>query len=112
MRSRHGVGIDVQQCALVVGRQRADHRHQAVVQMLADDAGVDRVDVADEAEIHRLGVATRQLHRRAPVRAHQPGIHARQPDRSDIQIAADREDAGIDQPIEHHRGGIDRPSDR
>ena len=54
-RRRHGVGIDVEQHALVVGRQRTDHRHQAVVQVLADDADVDRVDVADEAEVDQLG---------------------------------------------------------
>ena len=51
----HGVGVDVEQRALVIGRQRTDHRHQPVVQVLADDADVDRIDVADETEVDALG---------------------------------------------------------
>ena len=43
-RGRDGVGVDVEQRAVVVGRQRAHDRHEAVVELLHEDARVDAVE--------------------------------------------------------------------
>jgi hypothetical protein len=40
-RGGDGVGVDVEQRAVVVAGQRADHRHQAVVEQLAQHRRVD-----------------------------------------------------------------------
>ena len=53
-----GVGVDVEQRAVIVGRQRAHDRHEVVVELLDEDARVDAVDVADETVIDDLRAAT------------------------------------------------------
>ena len=75
--------------------------------MLGDDTGVYGVDVTDETEIHRCGLA-RDIHRGTTMRLHQAGGYTREPHRGDLQIAADRQDARVDEAVEHHGGGIDR----
>ena len=60
-----GVGVDVEQRAGAIRRQRAHHRHQAVVEQLAQHRGVDRLDVADEA----VSRPARRCPRPAPARA-------------------------------------------
>ncbi len=42
------------------------------------------------------------------MRLHQAGVHAADAHRLDVQFAADRQDAGVDEAVEHHGGDIDR----
>ena len=51
---RHGVGVDIEQRPGFIRRQRAHHRHEAVVEEFAEHGGVDRVDVADETEVDQF----------------------------------------------------------
>ena len=106
-RRRHGIGIDVEQRAGLVRRQRAHDRHQAVVEELAQHRGVHRVDVADEAEVDQLALAP-HAQRRALVRAHQARVHAADADGVELQVAAQGEDARVDETVEDHRGHVDR----
>jgi len=46
-----GVGVDVENVAIAIGRKRANHRHAVAVQQMPQDADVDRFDVADVPEI-------------------------------------------------------------
>ena len=39
--------------------------------------------------------------------AHQSRVHAADADRVDVQIAADSQNPGVDQAVEHHRGHVD-----
>ena len=81
-------------------------RHEAVVEQLLDDRGVDGVDVADESVVHRLaGVG--ELDRRTLVRADQARVDAADADRVDVHLAAERQQLGVDEAVEHHGGGVD-----
>ena len=50
-----GVGVDVVGLALDVGADGGDDRDEVLGQQPLEDAGVDVVDVADEAELGRRG---------------------------------------------------------
>ena len=104
-RGRDGVRVDVEDDAGVVRGHRADDRHQAGVQLLADHGRIDRDDVADEAVVHRLAV---DLDRRAAVGAHEPRIHAREAHGVDAELAAGGEDARVDEAVQHHGRRVDR----
>jgi hypothetical protein len=106
-RRRHGVGVDVEEHAARVGRERTDDGHEAVIEQLADHGGVDAIDVADEAVIDGL-TAVPERHGGAPMAAHESGIDPADADGIDVEIAADREDARVDEAVQHHRGHIDR----
>ena len=97
----NGVGVDVEKNTLVVGRQRTDHRHQAVIEQFADDRGVDEIDVTNEAEVDDLTRAA-NLDRRPLVGQHQAGIDPADADGIDGQLPADAENAGVDETIQHH----------
>ena len=99
------VGVDVQQRAVVVRRDRAHDRHQAVVEQLLQHFHVDQVDVADEAVVDHL---TLDADRRPLVSTHQARIDAADADCSDVELAADAEDLRVDQPVEHHAGDFHR----
>ena len=68
--------------------------------------GVDRVDVADHPVIDDLAVCERDG--RAAVRAHQPAVDARKPDRRDPELAAQRQQPRVDEAVQHHAGRVDR----
>jgi hypothetical protein len=102
---RHRVRVDVEQRAVLVRGERAHDRHEAVVEQLADHRGVHAHDVTNEAVVRGLPVIV--LHRRAPVRADEPRVHAADAYRVDVETAADGKDARVDEPAQHHGGDVD-----
>ena len=90
------VGVDVVRLALVVGADGGDDRDELVGQEALEEAGVDGVDVADEAE---LGVAGRRLD--------QPGVLAADAD-GVVAVEVDgRDELRVDLADEHHPGDVD-----
>ena len=75
-------------------------------------ADVDRIDIADESVVHGLARARRHRHRAALVRADQSRIDAGEADGFDVELAADREDARVDEAVEHHGASRRWTSDR
>ena len=98
------VGVDVQQRAGLVAGQRADHRHQAVVELFLQDVGVDGVDVAHEPVIDRVVAVA--LDGRAPMRADQAGVDTADADRRYLQVAARRQDPRVDLAVQNHRRDV------
>src|SRR5690606_11710940 len=96
---RNGVCIDVEQRAFVVRRYRAHDGHQAVVEPLLQDSGIDEIDVADEAVIDDLPL---DLHGRTLVCAHETGIHDAHDARVDVEYAADAQALRVDESVHHH----------
>src|SRR5690606_23344866 len=101
-----GVGIDVQEIARRVARQRAHDRHQRVVELLAQDIRVDRFDIPDKAIVDWL--LAFPLHRWAAKRADQAGIDPAESDGGDAEITAGRKDAGVDLAIQDQRRHVER----
>ena len=87
---------------LLVGRQRADDRYQAVFELGAQHVRIHRVDIADEPVVHRSAVMSGDTDRRTLVRANQAGVHAADTDRWQVDIPAGGQNACVDLPIEHH----------
>ena len=110
-RERRGdrVGVDVQQRPGLVSRNGAHHRQRADAEQPFEQPAVHAVDVADVAVVHRLdGGPLADLDRRPAVRPDQSRVHARQPDRGQVEVAAGGEDAGVDLAVQHHGGDPQR----
>ena len=105
-RRGHGVGIDIQQHTGFVAGQRADDGHQSVVELLAENIGFHRIDVADEAVIDCVFALA--LHRRPFVRTNQAGIDPADTHSRNLQVTAAGENLGIDLAVENHCGDIER----
>ena len=76
-RRRGGVGVDVEDLAVVVGSDRGDDGDAAGLDEVEDGGRVDLDDVADEAEVDLLAVDDGA----AALGAEQAGVLARQADR-------------------------------
>ena len=95
-----GVGVDVEDLRLVVevGGDGGDDRDPAGVEDVQHRGGVDRHDVADEAEVDDLAVHDD----RAPAGAEQAGVLAGQPDGERAVLVEQADELAPDLAGEHH----------
>ena len=111
-RGGRGVGVDVVGLAARTGGHGGHHRDPAVVEQRPQRAGVDRDDVADQAEVDLLA-----LHHQGPrLGRHQPAVLAGQADRERAVVVDQPDHVAVDLTHEHHpddlhrlRGGDPQP---
>ena len=105
-RGGHRVGVDVEQGAGFVAGQRADDRHEPIVELLPQNVRLDGVYVADEAVVDRIGALA--LDGRTPMRSNQAGVDAADTDRGNLQVTAGCKHPGIDLPVQNHHRDVER----
>ena len=95
-RTRHRVGVDVVGLTGRIGPDRRHDRDQVLGEEPLEDRGVDRLDVADEAEVGVAGLG-----------ADEPGVLAAHADREG-PVQVDRaDDVAVHLAHQHHARDVD-----